>query len=520
MNPTAWGAKVAVAWFFTVWAALCALGWWLLVDQGFVIGDAVSRVGNAWATTSSRDPHLSAIGFVFSPLNTISLIPLLPLRPLVPELVTYGYAAVVVAAAFMSGAVIELFRIVREHTRNGAVALLAAVLFLGNPVVLLYGANGMSEAAFLFFGLRATRGLARWARHDNTDGLVIAGVALAFAYLVRYEAAIVGAAAASVVFATRVVRDRRRMTPGLNRALTDALLVALPLGLAFVGWALASWLVTGEPFVQFSGTYGNSAIAAAEGVNGVGPVQLARQTFGMTPLLVPVLALAAYVAVQRPMRALPFALVVPCLASLAFSWVSIHGGTTFDFLRYLLIAVPVAMLAATTLPRPAIALTLVGVVAIPAAWATLTDPDLGVQEHPVRSIVAGHPVDDGDAQHLAEFHTERRLAQYIDGLHLPDGSVIVDTSSAFAVVLASNHPKQFVIPSDRDFNRILDQPFTSGVRYALTVPAIRRGRDDALNKRYPGIYGSGGEVAVPVLAAQNDGPDLDLKFVRIVRDPE
>ena len=34
---------------------------------------------------------------------------------------------------------------------------------------------------------------------------------------------------------------------------------------AFVGWAAASWLITGEAFAQFTSQYGNAAILAQSG---------------------------------------------------------------------------------------------------------------------------------------------------------------------------------------------------------------------------------------------------------------
>ena len=72
---------------------------------------------------------------------------------------------------------------------------------------------------------------------------------------------------------------------------------------------------------------------------------------------------------------------------------------------------------------------------------------------------------------------------------------------------ASEHPTRFVIPSDLDFTKILNDPATGGVRYLLTVPNEGRGVSDAINRRYPTIYDNGAELYPVVLEVPNDGAD-------------
>jgi hypothetical protein len=108
---------------------------------------------------------------------------------------------------------------------------------------------------------------------------------------------------------------------------------------------------------------------------------------------------------------------------------------------------------------------------------------------------------------IDSFSTERRLASYLDSQDLPEGSILVDTVYGFAVVAASEHPTRFVIPSDLDFTKILNDPATGGVRYLLTVPNEGRGVSDAINRRYPTIYDNGAELYPLVLEVPNDGAD-------------
>jgi hypothetical protein len=124
----------------------------------------------------------------------------------------------------------------------------------------------------------------------------------------------------------------------------------------------------------------------------------------------------------------------------------------------------------------------------------------------------------GQAQALARtFGTERQLASYLDSLDLPDGSVLLDTVYGFAVVVASSHPKQFVIPSDYDFVRLLNDPAADHVKYLLTVDPAGRGATDAVNRRYPSLFAGGATVGSLVFEARNEGPDQPtFRLFRVV----
>src|ERR1700681_2484646 len=65
----------------------------VLVFKGNALeGDGVSRVAIANRILFSRDPHLAAIGFVWSPLPELVLLPLVPFKFLWPALLQQGFA--------------------------------------------------------------------------------------------------------------------------------------------------------------------------------------------------------------------------------------------------------------------------------------------------------------------------------------------------------------------------------------------------------------------------------------------
>jgi hypothetical protein len=103
--------------------------------------------------------------------------------------------------------------------------------------------------------------------------------------------------------------------------------------------------------------------------------------------------------------------------------------------------------------------------------------------------------DDRPGADLRTFATEREVAAYVDLLRLPDGAVIVDALSGFAIVAQSAHPRQFVITPDVDFRAVLADPRAFGVRYILAPSATGNGVLDAVNVAYPDIGRDGSGLA-------------------------
>ena len=97
--------------------------------------------------------------------------------------------------------------------------------------------------------------------------------------------------------------------------------------------------------------------------------------------------------------------------------------------------------------------------------------------------------------------------------------VVTDTVYGFAVVTASQKPRRFVVPSDPDFVRLLNDPVALGVRYLLAVPPTGRGVSDALNVRYPTLYETGADIATLALEVPNDGDSQPTWRIYRVNEP-
>ena len=495
----------------------------LVFGYNSINNDALARVANAYYTIYSRDPHLAAVGFVWNPLPSLLMIPFLPLKALWPALIEQGFLANIFSALFMGGAV----AVVRRTLADMGIALLPrlvlTLLFAVHPMIVYAGANGMTEAAFIFFTVLAAWRLLLWVETNDTRLLISAGIALAFGYLVRYESAVSAVGAAAVVL---LMSYRRAKGDGRTRRLTalaDAAIVGAPFLLVFLGWAVASWLIVGQPFEQFSSVYGNAS-QLAQGLGGMSlPTGEAldrsiRQILLFQPLLPAVVVVAMVAAVwRRDARLLAIVAVVG--STLAFQVVAFVDGQTAGWLRYYISAIPLATLLAASVvagrsgcaanamrpQRPALhrlapvcaGLIAVAMVAPSVASATALTTNRELASEEVRHLgVIFHPERSDQAQQRLSrrFATEREVAAYLDGLHLPEGSVLVDVYSAFPIVLISNRPRQFVVNSDYDFEAVLVHPSRFGIKYLITQPAAG-GQLNAIGRQYPGVYETGAGIA-------------------------
>lgn len=252
---------------------------------------------------------------------------------------------------------------------------------------------------------------------------------------------------------------------------------------------------------------------------------------------------------RRPLllRALSVSLILLWLA------VAAVGGPTFGLLRFFLIAVLLVTVLALAVPMPrgevvarrpgrsprhrgvvtdlaqpvltpviAVVLLAVGTV---STTAVMTSREWAPQEYalvaetPMASRMGAVDLEDRRAV-LRTWSTERRLAQFLDDRDLPAGSVLLDITFGFPVVLFSDRPETFVVPSDPDFVTTLSSPWKNGVRYILAVSPTGRGARDAVNMRYPIIWDNGAGVGTLDLAVPNDGVGQpDFRPYRVRAEP-
>ncbi|WNG88242.1 hypothetical protein C6A87_003005 [Mycobacterium sp. ITM-2016-00317] len=514
-----------------------ALGYFLF-RTGYINPDATSRTGNAGYVVMSRFPHLGAVGFVWNPLPSFAQIPLLSLSHWWPELKTLGLSGVIQSAGFMAGAVVLIRRIAIDAGASTVVRVLAVAAFALNPMIVLYGANGMSEGAFCLVLLWACRRLIRWVRREATVDLCMAGLAFGTAYLVRYEALIAAAAAVTLVVGVSLVRHRatKQWKSAAHVALHDGVIMGFPITCAFVVWALSGWFLDASLLAQFTSQYGNSAQVATVGIVGVGDVgvapllkTIAASVFGIEPLALVVVAAAGAASVYWRR----YETLVPIMvfgSILLFQSVAILLGSTFGWFRFFIVLVPLVIVALlTSWPASSertaavrfthtaisavMAATLIS--SIPATWQSMLNPAIGKEEYGLRSVLWPEQYPPSEFWYFWSGEIAENTVRWFDDQDLPDGSVLMDTFGLARMWLASEDPHQFVVRSDYDFFDKLNQPSESGLRYILVPRPSGLGKLDAVNIRYPTIWDDGAGIGTLVMTVTGPNGGQQFRILRV-----
>lgn len=497
----------------------------LLAWRGIWESDTYSRLEIARRMLYSDDPHLAAIGFVWSPLPVFALVPLVALMPLIPALTTSGLAANIVSALCMAGAARSMYRILRGFGLGEAPAVVMTVTFAAHPLTLFYAANGMSEAMLLFFLLLVAEHLRSWAFERTMESQVYVALALAAAYLTRYEAAAAIPAVALIMVLITLKRTKGPVRGRLASAIADVAVACGPAVLAFVLWAALSYLITGQPFDQFTSVYGNaSQVRASSGLpawSSALVTEYLRRLMLLSPLLaVAMVGAAAGAALRRRLDLLAPALVLGSV--MAFMAVAYLGGSIPQVIRYLIVAIPLAVLTAgaglaSAGPRTRRWLFVVGSLGAVGTLAISTfamaEPELAGPD--AFDIEAVFETTTPGAHLLVEQDMSGwDVARNLDAMQLPPGAVLMDDFLGSSIMLNSANPRQFVITSDRDFPEDVANPQGSGCTYILVPQPVGFGNLDALNRAYPNLYRDGAGFAV--LVQQYQGPaDLQWRLYQI-----
>ena len=504
--------------------------------------DGISRVANAGYALWSRDPHLSAIGFVWNPLPSMVEVPVLQFSGWWPELRTRGLAGVVQSAAFTAGCAVLIRLIAVDRSVGTGWQWLAVACFALNPMIMIYAGTGLSESAMLFCILWAVRYLLRWLDSPRVFDLASVGLALAVGYLVRYEALIAAAGIAALVTATVFLRSPRNERVAATAL--SILVVLFPVGVTFAVWAAAGWIMTGEAFAIISSDYGNSVQVQAALERGSTAVfsdesLLAHRLFSMQPLI----GIALILAVARAVSARRIDPLVPVGAFgavLAFAIWGQYTGSTFGWFRYFMAAIPMVIVIALVFwaptDRPAdrgrtdirwgrLGAALLGgslLIGIPVTARSILDPDINMGlPQMVASLV-------NPTRYPPEKQVERRIgindrvvANYLDAKKLPRGSVLMDSFQTTWLWLASGDPKQFVITSDYDFVSALNRPWESGIRYIVLTNPDTNAAMDAITRRYPTLWNDDGKgLGVRVFSSPDVYGREKYRIYRLVEPPE
>jgi len=516
-------------------------------------GDAFSRMANGFYILYSRDPHLAGVGFVWTPLQSLADLVFLLGNHLWPALSHNDMAGSLVSSLSMAGAAYQICAASREWGVSRIPRLVLTGCFVLNPMILYYAGNGMSEGLYIFTLVASARYLLRWMHRGDLRSLAYSAVVLGFSYLTRNEAAMAVVAGAVAVGAISYWRAEGRSLSRVRTAMSDIAIFAAPGFITATGWAITSYVITGTFAGQFSSQYGNSSQlqqAHLKAVTLVGRAVFEAHAIGAFGPLLPIVLLAALaVAFSRrdPRVLAPLAVLG---GAMGFDMLAYLDDKVFPWFRFYILTAPLEVLliaslvaalqatrqgrtgapAGTSSSHPArrfmrsvAGCGLALVVMVPATVTTgaaMFNPHIGNEEtHQLGFIFHGPHLSKSD-QGYKDFYSQiLALSSYFASLHLPDGDIVVDNFSPCVpeIIVTISQPKLFVIPNDRDYQRILADPITFHTHYILDPdPTAYLGSNAETNIEYPTLWGTGAGFTKMVQQFPARGTCPEFRLFRVL----
>ena len=489
----------------------CAAGYYYNVYVGYYEGDGISRVANAFYVLYSRNPHLGAIGFVWNPLPSMVDLVFLLLYPWIPAMAAKGIAGLLMSAIFASLTVSVLAKAFIERGLPRWYAVVFPLLFSLNPMVFIYGFNGLSEAPFIFFVVLCIKSFLNWLDEHQIGDLVVTSFALALAFWCRYEAVPFGFSMATVFIMATMLFNVNPTPPNekpfsykWSRMEGTLAVLVSPLFYSIVLWILLNTIIMNNPLNFLNGEYTTKSQMQALSSNALYAAMI------HDPVKAGFFALKKVMVFSLPLLSI---LILRILNRRFFQWetlmlivifvsipllqiVMLVGGTTYAFLRYFIFVLPVSL---AWLPYELSKIKRKWLVIIPLIAMLLNYGILSyIITQPTIAPMENIFIQNTFGNHEQTYYDEKRnieIARYLDE-NYPQSNILVDSSSAFLIIIESKFPKRFYINSDYYFNNAVLEPKKYEVDYILIPKPGSVSAISAINAAYPNLYDKGSDWAV------------------------
>jgi hypothetical protein len=453
-----------------------AAGCFMLYSAHYEIGDALSRSADARFVLFSRDPHLAAWGFVWFPGPVVLELPFMAVLSPLNHAALAGPLSTAMCGGLTVLVLVKLFR--RLGLSEPMVAGLT-LTYAFNPVMIFYYANGMSEGSFYLAASVFLLGIVLWYQEGGSRSLILISMGLAASMAIREEAL----ALVPLVSALAAFRER-----AWGRRAKVAALVALPGLFVFALWTFANWIIMGGPIFWYEALLAeqipptNAPWLPVHKTLITGILYSGSYALAFVPALFIVLPVLFLVVRSRRRQLWELATIVGAVSvfpgQVALLMAQQKGWGAPRYLASMTIFATVILGLAAREAKMARGLTLaarrgiaVGLVCLGAAngiSGTINDIN------PKRTAVESESVAFRAAFGLSASYnvyeppilTWLAFDRFIDPYLARNQLIIIDTETGFAGPLFSAYPRQWVIPSDRDFASIADN-FSGQVQWLL-----------------------------------------------------
>ena len=503
--------------FLILFILYIGLGIYLTQTRDFLPGDAMARMVSSWLVFQGAEQKLATIGFVWPPIPTLLVLPLTLLRPLVVS----WMAPVIISAASMSLAGVIINQIARLCKLARAWRYIFILLFATNPLILSFGANGMSEAVLIAATLAGFFWLILFWNTDRNTHLILCGLFMGMLPLIRYEVLLITVAVGLLIFIHSWSRhshlgmiDLRNFLEG--RLLAYASLVIYPIFL----WMLINWQIMGSPVFFIDNPQSALNIAETQISSFVDTRFFGAMALGFRLWIEPFpfgIIIALLGLAYGLWRRSAFLVGLSSLQMITpiFQGLLINQSATVPLVRYYIINIPLAMITflaayqdfvstdiAQSKQFPLIkagALSLLAIIfaasAISSNQTLLTSKFQSIENPTWVGISTTQPI---PYTHFKQPGEGLKVGRVIPRI-VPEGSrILLDTyAGGYAIILGSGNPKLFLDFTDPNYEDAVLRPWEYA-DYVLVASNETEARLSAVNRAHPDLHSLGASWAILV----------------------
>ena len=485
---------------------------YLVFSLQFVYPDALSRSFHSYAVFFANDPRFANIGFVWPPFPTLISLPLAAIKPLN----LYGFVGNLMSALFLSISCVFLNRIFNFFNLGLILRIGLILLFILNPMILLYGANGMSEIIAIAFFVATIFYFLSYLKSGNIGYIIGTSLAASIAVMTRYEMAALIPMIMIVLIVNKVRKFKklnRKLFPLIER---DLLLFGVPVVFVVALWIFANWAIMHNPFYFVNSIYSNTSqssqlVDTSSYYKDISHNISASFNYVIQRVIIlfPAFLLFAAILITKIMRRQTWIFVLAVLSLplslLLFHMFLLFSGQSFGWLRFFIYIIPSSFILCAfilsyyrdskfykLLVGLSVVLILLSGI---SSYLTMSNVNFGKEEH--RAVRA---VTTQNTNGLEDYSYAKNLeiANYLNS-NIKGDKILVDDFTGFSIVYLSGNSNMFVETIDTDFKEVLSNVKTDDrVQYLLVHRHGGLGDLDAVNIMYPTMFENGANFAVLV----------------------
>ncbi len=459
--------------------------------NGILLGEAQKLTANAFYVFNTLPHRLGSIGLDTQPLPAAVQLPFILLAKLWRPVITMGISGAFTSALFQAMAAKTIYNCFHQLKCRELDALLITLLYVLNPYVLFYGANGMTEIMIAAAGVQILCSLTLWMRKGRPQYLIF----IAFSFVLMFltdKKALPFALVIAFCIVINILNSKREKRyysgEGLEKVwYTEASLwvTFLPLLFSLFCWSLYNASMTGKPFYFVNSGYSLMTNSVYKDYGGFFPAVGYIMTRAR-PFLIPLAAiLISRIFTGNLVRYDTLIIILGSLGITFFTTFMVltgnSAGTVRAFCYPLMFStafIPYVLRIAGEKRSLVLGLTAAGLAAAAVflGWSFLYSADFR------EDLLINVPARSGD------------LAEYLN-VHCADGKILMDTHRTYYAIMNTDHPETLIINPSPDFWDAIADPVGHDVHYVVVSSVSESGKTDALNISWPNLYTGGEEWA-------------------------